>query len=66
MSGSSTSFWPTRVTVNDGLGRQVLAPLTIAGQRNISMDLGNVAPGAYYLIATRNGEQRAMKVMVQR
>lgn len=57
---------PIRVTVNDGLGRQVVAPFIIAGQRSISMDLGDVAPGAYYLVATRNGEQQAVKVMVQR
>ncbi|MBK7270067.1 MAG: T9SS type A sorting domain-containing protein [Flavobacteriales bacterium] len=57
---------PIRVTVNDGLGRQVIAPFTIAGQRSITMDLASVAPGAYYLIATRNGEQQAIKVMVQR
>ena len=63
-SGSDKS--PIRVTVNDGLGRQVLAPFSVAGQRSISMDLGNVAPGAYYVLATRNGEQHAMKVMVQR
>ena len=57
---------PIRVTVNDGLGRQVIAPFTIAGQRSITMDLASVAPGAYYMIATRNGEQQAIKVMVQR
>ena len=54
------------MTVNDGLGRQVLAPFTVAGQRTIEMDLGSVAPGAYYLIAIRNGDRQVMKVMVQR
>ena len=66
LMSSSSDKSPIRVTVNDGLGRQVLAPFTIAGQRSISMDLGNVAPGAYYLIATRNGAQQVMKAMVQR
>ena len=52
--------------MRNGLGQEVLAPFTVAGQRAIDMDMTAVAPGAYYLLATRNGEQHIMKLMVQR
>ena len=51
-------------------GRRTLTlhdqPFSVAGQRTIDMDLSDVAAGAYYLLATRNGEQQVIKIMVQR
>jgi len=57
---------PSRITVRNSLGQEVVAPLSVAGQRSIDMDLGGIASGAYYLLATRNGEQQVIKIMVQR
>ncbi len=54
------------VTVYDGTGRLVKATFPVIGKRAVSLDLGEVAPGAYYLLATRGGEQRAMKLIVRR
>ena len=57
---------PLRISIRNGLGQEVLAPFTVAGQRAIDMDLGDVASGAYYLLATRNVEQHVIKIMVER
>jgi hypothetical protein len=54
------------ITVYDGIGRIVKAQFPVVGKRAVSLDLGEVAPGAYYLMATREGEQRAMKLIVRR
>lgn len=63
---STTDAVPLRISIRNGLGQEVLAPFTVAGQRAIDMDLSDVASGAYYLLATRNGEQQLIKIMVQR
>ena len=63
---STTDPTPLRISIRNGLGQEVLAPFTVAGQRAIDMDLSDVAAGAYYLLATRNGEQQVIKIMVQR
>ena len=63
---STTDATPLRISIRNGLGQEVLAPFTVAGQRTIDMDLSDVAAGAYYLLATRNGEQQVIKIMVQR
>jgi hypothetical protein len=57
---------PVRISVRNGLGQDVLAPFSANGQRTIDMDLNNVAPGAYYLVMVRAGEQHFEKVMIQR
>lgn len=56
---------PMTITVYDGTGRTVKAQFPVAGKRTVSLDLGEVAPGAYYLMATRDGQQRAVKLVVQ-
>jgi len=63
---STTDATPIRINIRNGLGQDVVAPFSVAGQRTIDMDLGGVASGAYYLLATRNGEQTIIKIMVQR
>ncbi|MCB9178820.1 MAG: T9SS type A sorting domain-containing protein [Flavobacteriales bacterium] len=54
-----------RLTVYDGTGRIVRAPFLLAG-RTATMDLGDVASGAYYVLAERDGQQYMVKLMVQR
>ncbi len=54
------------ITVYDATGRTVKAPFLVAGKRAVSLDLGDAAPGAYYVLATSNGQQRATKLMVKR
>jgi hypothetical protein len=61
-----TDATPVRISVRNGLGQDVLAPFSANGQRIIDMDLNNVAPGAYYLVMVRAGEQHFEKVMIQR
>lgn len=63
---STTDPTPIRIQIRNGLGQEVVASFTVAGQRAIDMDLGEVATGAYYVLATRNGEQTVLKIMVQR
>jgi|GEM_PF-589834 len=63
---STTDATPLRISIRNGLGQEVLAPFSVVGQRTIDMDLSDVAAGAYYLLATRNGEQQVIKIMVQR
>ncbi|MBK7270060.1 MAG: T9SS type A sorting domain-containing protein [Flavobacteriales bacterium] len=63
---STTDATPIRISVRNSSGQEVLAPLIVAGHRAIDMDLGEVAPGAYYLLATRDEEQTIIKLMVQR
>ncbi len=63
---STTDATPLRISIRNGLGQEVVTPFTMAGQRSIDMDLSDVAAGAYYLLATRNGEQQVIKIMVQR
>ena len=57
---------PMTITVYDGTGRTVKAQFPVAGKRTVALDLGEVAPGAYYLMATREGQTRAVKIMVER
>jgi len=54
----------SKLAVGDVEGMAV-APFSLAGQRSIDMDLGGVASGACYVLATRNGQQRAIRIMVQ-
>ncbi|MBL7950796.1 MAG: T9SS type A sorting domain-containing protein [Flavobacteriales bacterium] len=61
----TTSGRPLRISVRNALGQEVLAPFTLAGQRAIDMDMSDVASGAYYLLATRDGERQVIKIMVQ-
>ncbi len=63
---SITGATPLRISVRNAMGQEMIAPFSLAGQRTIDMDLGELASGAYYLLATRNGEQRVIKIMVQR
>jgi hypothetical protein len=56
---------PINVTVHDGTGRVVKAPFVLSGSGMVVLDLGDVPPGSYYLVATRNGRQEVMKLMVQ-
>ena len=66
LRASTTDAAPLSISIRNGLGQEVLAPFNVAGQRAIDMDLSDVASGAYYLLATRNGEQQVIKIMVQR
>ncbi len=57
---------PIRISVHDGVGRNVIAPFILSLERAFPLDMGNVAPGAYYLLATREGHQQVVKLVVQR
>ena len=64
---------PVRISVHDGVGRNVIAPFTLSLERPFPLDMGNVAPGAYYLLATmpsaggqREDRQQVVKLVVQR
>ena len=55
---------PVRISVHDGVGRNVIAPFMLSLERSFPLDMGNVAPGAYYLIATRGDRQQVVKLVV--
>ncbi len=57
---------PIRISVHDGIGRKVIAPFILSLERSFPLDMGNVAPGAYYLLATREDRQQVVKLLVQR
>lgn len=63
---SDEGMEPIRIAVHDGIGRNVIAPITLSLERSFPLDMGNVAPGAYYLLATREGRQQVVKLVVQR
>lgn len=54
-----------RISVHDGLGREVVTSFTLPLERAFPLDMGAAASGAYYLVATRNGEQQVLKLLVQ-
>lgn len=56
---------PLRISLRNALGQDVRAPFTLAGPRTTDVDLSGLAAGAYYLLATRNGAQQAIRVMVE-
>ena len=62
-SGDGT---PMTITVYDATGRAVKAAFVAAGTRTTTLDLGDAAAGVYYLLATREGQQRILKLMVDR
>jgi hypothetical protein len=47
------------------VGRTVHAPFVAVGKRATTLDLSTAAPGAYYLVATSQGEQRISRITVQ-
>jgi hypothetical protein len=55
---------PVRISVHDAVGRNVIAPFILSLERSFPLDMGNVAPGAYYLLATREGHQQVVKLVV--
>ena len=57
---------PLTITVYDAVGRTVHTPFVAVGNRATTLDLSIAAPGAYYLVATSQGEQRISRIMVQR
>ncbi|MBL7945704.1 MAG: T9SS type A sorting domain-containing protein, partial [Flavobacteriales bacterium] len=57
---------PLTITVYDAVGCAVYAPFVAVGKRATTLDLSTAAPGAYYLVATSQGEQRISRIMVQR
>ena len=57
---------PVRISVHDAVGRNVIAPFTLSLERSFPLDMGNVAPGAYYLLATRGDRKQVVKLVVQR
>ena len=62
----SSDGTPMTITVHDATGRTVKAPFVAAGSRVITLDLGDAAPGVYYLLATRDDQHRTLKLMVAR
>lgn len=56
---------PMTIAVYDATGREVKAPFNMVGLGRVDLDLGDAAPGAYYLLATHDGRQRAVKLVVQ-
>ena len=54
------------VTVYDATGRTVKAAFQVAGKRTVTIDLDQVDAGTYYLMATRDEEQRIVPVVVVR
>ncbi len=63
---TTTSGGAINVTVRDGIGRTIMQPMIVAGPRAMTLDMQDVAPGAYYLLATREGHQQVVKLVVQR
>ncbi len=57
---------PVRISVHDAVGRNIIAPFSLSLERSFPLDMGNVAPGAYYLIATRGDRKQVVKLVVQR
>lgn len=57
---------PVRIFVHDGIGRNVIAPFTLSLEQSFTLDMGNVAPGAYCLLATRGNRKQVVKLVVQR
>jgi len=53
------------ITVYDGTGRIVTAPFQFTGTGSTTLDLKDVSPGVYYLMATRNGAHQAVKLMIE-
>ena len=53
------------IAVYDATGRVVKAPILVSGKRTLQMDLEDMASGVYHVLATRNGQQRAIRIMVQ-
>ena len=51
---------------HNGIGRMILKPMIVDGTRTLTLDMQDVAPGAYYLLATGNGQQSVIKLMLQR
>jgi hypothetical protein len=63
---ADASNGPVRISVHDGIGRNVIAPFILSLERSFPLDMGNVGPGAYYLLATRGDRQQVVKLVVQR
>ncbi len=57
---------PLTITVFDAVGRTVHAPFLVAGKSTATLDLSSAAPGAYYLVATGNGERHISRIIVER
>ncbi|MCB0795882.1 MAG: T9SS type A sorting domain-containing protein [Flavobacteriales bacterium] len=62
MDGLSSSL---TIQVLDGTGRVVVAPRQLVNAGQVPLDLSDVAPGAYYLMATQDGEHQVMQLLVQ-
>ena len=54
------------VTVYDATGRTVKAAFPVADKRTVTIDLNNVDAGTYYLMATRDDQQRIVPLVVVR
>lgn len=61
--GTPGSAWS--VEVRDGLGRTVRPSLLLNTMRPASLDLSDLAPGAYFLCATGHGQQRILRLLVE-
>ncbi len=55
-----------RVSVHDGLGREVVTTFTLPLDRAFPLDMSAMASGAYYMVVTRNDQQQVLKLLVQR
>ena len=63
-SGSNTD--PTVIKVYDALGQIIQAPLILSGVQPITLHMASEADGAYFLRASRGGESRVFRVLIQR
>lgn len=57
---------PMQVTIHDGIGRIVKSTFQVIGNGATTIDLGGVESGTYYLIATRDDQQRIVPFVVTR
>ncbi len=56
---------PTTVMIMDATGRTVKAPFVVEGSGTYNLDLNDVAPGMYFLLASKDGQQQSLKLIVQ-
>ena len=54
------------ITVYDGTGRTIMAAFPVVGTRAMSIDLSTANAGTYYMIATCEGDQRVLPVVIVR
>ncbi|HNA33827.1 MAG TPA: T9SS type A sorting domain-containing protein, partial [Flavobacteriales bacterium] len=63
---SATNISALNIEVRDGLGRSVLIPMVLNTSHASVLDLSDLAPGAYYLMASSADRQQVVKLLRER